>query len=110
MIGIARDCVRAVLVLVVLAVSLEMLQAHRESAADPRPWQPVQSWPQDATERPAAWPQPQAAPPAWQPASAPAWQQPPQTVVIQPAPPAQPIRRVAGSVVDLADSLIGVIR
>ncbi len=97
MIGIARDCVRAGLVLVVLAVGLELLQIHREAArtpatalqADPRPWQ-------QAT---AAWPQ--AAPPAWQPQ---------QTVVIQPPPPAQPIRRVAGSVVDLAESVLGVIR
>ena len=90
MIGIVRDIVRAVLVLVVLAVSLEMLQAHREAAAH-RPWQPAA----------AAWPQPPAAPPAWQPM---------QTVVIQPPPPAQPIRRVASSFVDLADSMLGVIR
>lgn len=100
MIGIVRDVVRAALVLVVLAVGLEMLQAHREAAA--RPWQPVHSWPQATNERPA--------PPAWQPAAAPAWPQPPQTVVIQPPPPAQPIRRVASSFVDLADSVIGVIR
>ena len=100
MIGIVRDIVRAALVLVVLAVGLELLQAHREAAA-PRPWQPVHSWPQAANERPAAWPQPQAAPPAWQPM---------QTVVIQPPPPAQPIRRVASSFVDLAESMLGVIR
>jgi hypothetical protein len=93
MIGIVRDIVRAVLVLVVLAVGLELLQAHREAAATPRPWQPVHSWPQAANERPN--------PPAWQPM---------QTVVIQPTPPAQPIRRVAGSLVDLADSMLGVIR
>ncbi|GDX97575.1 hypothetical protein LBMAG47_32400 [Planctomycetia bacterium] len=96
MIGIVRDIVRAVLVVVVLAVSLEMLQAHREAAGrlpPPPAWQPVHSWPQATNERPN--------PPAWQPM---------QTVVIQPPPPAQPIRRVAGSFVDLADSLIGVIR
>jgi len=102
MIGIVRDIVRAALVLVVLAVGLEMLQAHREAARppatavhadDPRPWQPVHSWPPAANERPA--------PPAWQPMP---------TVVIQPPPPAQPIRRVAGSVVDLAESVLGVIR
>jgi hypothetical protein len=86
MIGIVRDIVRAVLVLVVLAVGLELLQAHREAAA-PRPWQPAAM--------------PPVAPPAWQPM---------QTVVIQPPPPAQPIRRVASSFVDLADSLIGVVR
>lgn len=85
MIGIVRDCVRAVLVLVVLAVGLELLRVHREAAA-PRPWQPVHSWPQPP------------APPAWQPM---------QTVVVQPP---QPIRRVASSFVDLAESVIGVIR
>lgn len=99
MIGIVRDIVRAVLVLVVLAVGLELLQAHREAAA-PRPWQPVHSWPQAMNERPAAWPQPQAAPPAWQPAA---------PVYVQPAPE-RPLRRVAGSFVDLADSVLGVIR
>lgn len=91
MIGIARDCVRAVLVLVVLAVGLEMLQAHREAAG---------RLPQAAGPVAPAW-QPVAPPPAWQPM---------QTVVIQPPPPAQPIRRVAGSLVDLADSMLGVIR
>lgn len=89
MIGIARDCVRSVLVLVVLAVGLEMLQAHREAAAR-----------QPQTAGPVA--------PAWQPA-APAWQ-PMQTVVVQPPPPAQPIRRVARSFVDLAESVLGVVR
>lgn len=96
MIGIVRDIVRAGLVLVVLAVGLELLQIHREAAArrplaaggppvqaDPRPWQPA------------------AYPPAWQPM---------QTVVVQPPPPAQPIRRVASSFVDLAESVLGVIR
>lgn len=89
MIGIVRDIVRAVLVLVVLAVGLEMLQAHREEAA-PRPWQPAT----------AAWPQPQAAPPAWQPAA---------PIYVQTAPE-RSLRRVAGSFVDLADSVLGVIR
>lgn len=85
MIGIARDCVRAVLVLVVLAVGLEMLQAHREAAA-PRPWQPAAM--------------PLAAPPAWQPAA---------PIYVQQAPE-RPLRRVAGSFVDLADSVLGVVR
>lgn len=100
MIGVVRDIVRAGLVLVVLAVGLELIQIHREAAArrslaaggppvqaDPRPWQP------------AGWPP--VAPPAWQPM---------QTVVVQPPPPAQPIRRVASSFVDLAESVLGVIR
>jgi hypothetical protein len=84
MITIVRDIVRAGLVLVVLAVGLELLQAHREAAADPRPWQPA--------------PTAAAPPPAWQPA---------QTVVV---PPPQPIRRVGRSIVDLAESLLGVVR
>lgn len=85
MIGIARDCVRAVLVLVVLAVGLEMLQAHREAAVRLPP--------------PPAW-QPAASPPAWQPAA---------PVYVQQAPE-RPLRRVAGSFVDLADSVLGVVR
>lgn len=90
MIAIVRDIVRAVLVIVVLAVGCEILAIYREAAA-PRPWQPAA----------AAWPQPPGAPPAWQPM---------QTVVIQPPPPTQPIRRVASSFVDLAESVLGVIR
>jgi hypothetical protein len=85
-ITIVRDIVRAGLVLVVLAVGLELLQAHREAAADPRPWQPA--------------PMAAAAPPAWQPAA---------PIYAQPAPE-RPLRRVAGSFVDLADSVLGVIR
>lgn len=89
MIGIVRDIVRAGLVLVVLAVGLELLQTHREAARppDPPPWQPAVI--------------PQAAPPAWQPAAA---------VYAQPPQAERPLRRVAGSVVDLADSILGVIR
>lgn len=88
MIAIIHDCVRAVLVLVVLAVGLEILQVHRE----PRAWQPVHSWPQATNERPI--------PPAWQP-SAP--------VYVQPAHE-RPLRRVASSAVDLAESVLGVFR
>lgn len=86
MIGIVRDIVRAGLVLVVLAVGLEILQVHREAAAPPPP-------------------------PAWQPAApAPAWQPAPQAVYVQPQTPERPLRRVASSVVDLAESVLGVIR
>lgn len=87
MIAIIHDCVRAVLVLVVLAVGLEILQVHREAAAPPRPWQPAT----------AAWQQPQ--PPAWQPVHS-----------LPPAGSERPIRRVASSVVDLAESVLGVFR
>lgn len=83
MIAIIHDCVRAVLVLVVLAVGLEILQVHRE----PRAWQPAT----------AAWQQPQ--PPAWQPAHS-----------LPAAGSERPIRRVASSVVDLAESVLGVFR
>ena len=82
MIAILHDIVRAALVLVVLAVGLEILQIHREAAA-PRPWQPAAA----------------AYPPAWQPVQA----------VPQPQPE-RPIRRVASSVVDLAESVLGVLR
>lgn len=90
MIGIVRDIVRAVLVLVVLAVGLELLQAHREAAG---------RLPQAAGPVAPAW-QPAAPPPAWQPAA---------PIYVQPAPE-RPLRRVAGSFVDLADSVLGVIR
>jgi hypothetical protein len=83
-----RDIVRAVLVLVVLAVGCEIIAAHgRREAAAPA-WQP----------QPVAY-----QPPAWQPI-APAW---------QPAPAASepgPLRRVAREIVDLAEATIGVIR
>ena len=82
MIAILHDIVRAVLVLVVLAVGLEILQIHREAAA-PRPWQPAAA----------------AYPPAWQPVHA-----------MPQAQPERPIRRVASSVVDLAESVLGVLR
>jgi len=87
MIAIIHDCVRAVLVLVVLAVGLEIIQVRREEAAPPRPWQPAT----------AAWQQPP--PPAWQPVQA-----------VPQAQPERPIRRVASSVVDLAESVLGVFR
>ena len=64
MIAILRDIVRAVLVLAVLAVGLELIQIHREAA--PRPWQPAPY------------------PPAWQPA---------QTVVVPPPQPIRRVGR-----------------
>lgn len=64
MITIVRDIVRAGLVLAVLAVGLELIQIHREAAADPRPWQPVA--------------------PAWQPV---------QTVVVPPPQPIRRVGR-----------------
>jgi len=80
-----RDIVRAVLVLVVLAVGCEIIAVHRGRQAPPPAWQPHQA----------------AYPPAWQPV-APAWQ-----------PAAQepgPIRKVARELVDLTEAAIGVIR
>ena len=82
MIAILHDIVRAVLVLVVLAVGLEILQIHREAAA-PLPWQPAAA----------------SYPPAWQPVQA-----------VPQAQPERPIRRVASSAVDLAESVLGVLR
>jgi hypothetical protein len=78
-----RDIVRAVLVLVVLAVGCEIIAVHRGRQAQPPAWQP--------------------APPAWQPVQAPQW---PQAAVAEPGP----IRRVAREIVDLSEAFIGVIR
>ena len=86
-----RDIVRAVLVLVVLAVGCEIIAVHRgrqASAPQPPAWQP----------QPVAY-----QPPAWQPV-APAWQP------AQATPEPGPIRRVAKEFVDLAEATIGVIR
>ena len=86
-----RDIVRAVLVLVVLAVGCEIIAVHRgRPAAAPQPpaWQP----------KPVAY-----QPPAWQPV-APAWQ--PAAATPEPGP----IRRVAREMVDLTEAFIGVIR
>jgi hypothetical protein len=81
-----RDIVRAVLVLVVLAVGCEILAVHGQRRPPPAV---VTSAPM-----PPTWP-PQ--PVQWQPAPA-------------PAPPPGPIRRVAREVVELTEAVIGVIR
>jgi hypothetical protein len=80
-----RDLVRAVLVLVVLAVGCEILAVHGRRQAAPPVWQPIQQ------------------PPAWQPMQAPQW---PQASTGEPGP----IRRVAREIVDLTEAAIGVIR
>jgi hypothetical protein len=88
---VIRDIVRAVLVLVVLAVGCEIIAVHRgRQAPAPQPpaWQP----------KPVAY-----QPPEWQPV-APAWQP------AQATPEPGPIRRVAKEFVDLAEATIGVIR
>jgi hypothetical protein len=77
-----RDIVRAVLVLVVLAVGCEIIAVHRGREAAPVAYQPP------------AW-QPLPQPPAWQPMQAP-----------QPGP----LRKVAREIVDLSEAFIGVIR
>jgi hypothetical protein len=88
---VIRDIVRAVLVLVVLAVGCEIIAVHRgrqPPAPQPPAWQP-----QPVAYQPHAW-QPVA--PAWQPAQA--------------TPEPGPIRRVAREMVDLTEAFIGVIR
>jgi hypothetical protein len=82
-----RDIVRAVLVLVVLAVGCEIIAVHRGRLAAPPAWQPHAV----------------AYPPAWQPLQAPQW---PQAAVAEPGP----IRKVAREIVDLTEAAIGVIR
>jgi hypothetical protein len=83
-----RDIVRAVLVLVVLAVGCEILAVHGRREAQPPAWQPL----------PVAY-----QPPAWQPI-APAWKP------AAPPPEPGPIRRVARELVDLTEAALGVIR
>jgi hypothetical protein len=88
---VIRDIVRAVIVLVVLAVGCEIIAVHRgrqPPAPQPPAWQP-----QPVAYQPHAW-QPVA--PAWQPAQA--------------TPEPGPIRRVAREMVDLTEAFIGVIR
>jgi len=88
---VIRDIVRAVIVLVVLAVGCEIIAVHRgrqPPAPQPPAWQP----------QPVAY-----QPPAWQPV-APAWQP------AQATPEPGPIRRVAREMVDLTEAFIGVIR
>jgi hypothetical protein len=80
-----RDFVRAVLVLVVLAVGCEILAVHGRREAAPPAWQPIQQ------------------PPVWQPMQAPVL---PQAAIQGPGP----LRRVAREVVDLSEAFIGVIR
>jgi len=83
-----RDIVRAVLVLVVLAVGCEILAIHGQQRQPPAA---VTSAPPVWTAQPVYW-----QPPA--PAPAPA------------QPPVGPIRRVAREVVDLTEAVIGVMR
>ena len=85
-----RDIVRAVLVLVVLAVGCEIIAVHRGREAAPVAYQPP------------AW-QPLPQPPAWQPMQAPQW-----TPAATQEP--GPIRRVARELVDLTEAAIEVIR
>ena len=86
MIAIVHDVIRAVLVLVVLAVGCEILAAHRGR----------QDAPAVVTSVPIA--------PSWQPAAPPVWQ------AMPPEPQPGPIRRVGREFVELAESVIGVIR
>jgi hypothetical protein len=81
-----RDIVRAVLVLVVLAVGCEIIAVHRGRQAATPAWQPV------VAAYPPAW-QPAPQPPAWQPSQEPG-----------------PLRKVARELVDLTEAAIGVIR
>ena len=94
-----RDFVRAVLVLVVLAVGCELIAAHRGREAAPVAYQPP-AW--QPIQQPPAW-QPIQQPPAWQPMQGAVL---PQAAAPQPGP----IRRVARELVDLTEAAIGVIR
>lgn len=89
MIGMVRDTWRAVLVLVVGVILVEVCQRPpAPTVATSQPMQP-------------AWPAMQPMPPAWQPVPAP-W---PQATVQE-----RPLRRVASALTELGDSVIGVVR
>lgn len=83
MIGIVRDTWRAVLVVVVAVLLREMFAG--QPAAPPVVWQPAQP--------------PTVATPMMMPAG---WQQQPE--------PRRPLRRVGAAFVELAESVIGVVR
>lgn len=85
--AIVRDTWRAVLVVLGGALLLELhaLVQHRRQTPPPT----VQTY--------------GAYPPAWQP-------MPPQPIIVQPQPPERPLRRVAQAVMELGDSMIGVVR
>jgi hypothetical protein len=84
MIGLARDTWRAVLVVVVAVLLREMFAERPAAPAPPVAWQPA--------------PPPTVATPMMMPAG---WQQP---------EPRRPLRRVGAAFVELAESVIGVVR
>lgn len=93
MLGMVRDTWRAVLVLVVGVILIEVCQ--RPPAPPVATSQPMQP----------AWPAMQAMPHAWQPVPVQApW---PQSMAHAPE---QPLRRVASALTELGDSVIGVVR
>lgn len=83
-----RDTWRAVLVVLGGAMLLELhaLAQHRRTMPAPPTVQTYGAYP-----------------PAWQPL-------PPQPIIVQPQPPERPLRRVAQAVMELGDSMIGVVR
>lgn len=86
MIGMVRDTWRAVLVLVVGMILIEVYRRPPATTV--------------VTSQPA-WPVMQPMPPVWQPVPA-QW---PQAAV-----PERPLRRVASALTELGDSVIGVVR
>ena len=93
--ALARDTWRAVLVVVGGSLLLEVhsLQRQRPAAAPTPP--PTVTTPTVTTYG--------GHPPAWQP-------QPQPQIIVQPQPPERPLRRVAQAVMELGDSMIGVVR
>lgn len=97
-----RDTYRAILA---LAVGLVLVERCRSGALMPL------AGPQAAAQ-PASLPQhPAAAPAAWGPPSPSAWQPVPTPWVVTATPaPERPLARFGGAVVELADSVLGVVR
>ncbi|NDC26044.1 MAG: hypothetical protein EBZ49_18195, partial [Proteobacteria bacterium] len=105
--GVIRDTWRAVLVLVVGTLLLEAAGFRRQppnvatQCQSPPAATPTASWPAAGGGWAAAQPWPPAA-------HQPAWTPQPQIIVAREA--TRPLHRVGGAVVELAESVLGVIR
>jgi hypothetical protein len=97
-----RDTYRAILALVVGLVLVER--------GKPGAWMPL-AGPQAAVQPASLSQHPAAAPAAWGPPSPPAWQPVPAPWVVTATPaPERPLVRFGGAVVELAESVLGVVR
>ena len=105
-----RDTYRAILA---LAVGLVLVERCRSGALMPL------AGPQAAVQPASLSQHPAAVPGAWGPPSPPAWQPVPTPIVVTATPmqpwqatpaPERPLARFGGAVVELAESVLGVVR